>query len=482
MRRLPGSHLDLVRDPEAVAALARAVDGALDAADTHTLRILLATTFGWETSGRLAVELAGAGCVVQAVAPGGSALHRLPVVARSFRLDLVRPLASLRRAIEASDADLIIPFDDRTRQALQHVYLHADPTTAFGARLRERIGRSLGPAETYAQIYSRATVMAMASELGVRCPPTAPVDTLADVRAWMDSHGGAAVLKTDGSWGGRGVAVVKDATEVAQAWRRLSRPPAWARIGKRLVVDRDPWPLRARIARRRPKISVQAFVDGRPGNVAAACLDGVLLGAVQAEVVRSDGELGPSTVLRIIENPEMLATARAMVRRLGLTGLCGFDFVLEGDTERAYLVEVNPRATPTAHLVTADGVDLLASLRVALGRPGPPARTCTYPNGLVALFPEEMRRDPVSPFLTTAYHDVPTQSPELVAARDATQPVASLTRHTGKSPVATRVEPLSRYAAIVRWAMRIWCTSSAPSARRAQRACWNIDASGVSVE
>jgi hypothetical protein len=35
---------------------------------------------------------------------------------------------------------------------------------------------------------------------------------------------------------------------------------------------------------------------------------------------------------------------------------------------------------------------------------------------------------------------------------------------------------------MVRWAIRIWWTSSAPSANRAQRACWYIDASGVSVE
>ena len=145
----------------------------------------------------------------------------------------------------------------------------------------------------------------------------------------MRETGGAAVLKTDGSWGGREVAVAHDPAEATRAWRRLSRPPAWARIAKRLVVDRDPWPLRARVARRLPTISVQAFVHGRPGNVAAACVDGELLGAVQAEVVRSDGELGPSTVLRVIEHPEMRATATAMVRELGLTGLCGFDFVLE---------------------------------------------------------------------------------------------------------------------------------------------------------
>ena len=62
----------------------------------------------------------------------------------------------------------------------------------------------------------------------------------------------------------------------------------------------------------------------------------------------------------------------------------------------------------------------------------------------------------------------------------ATRPTAG--DQTGRSPVARRVLPSRVYAAIVRCAMRIWCTSSAPSAKRAQRACWYMCASGVSVE
>ena len=53
---------------------------------------------------------------------------------------------------------------------------------------------------------------------------------------------------------------------------------------------------------------------------------------------------------------------------------------------------------------------------------------------------------------------------------------------SGRSPVARAVDPVSVQAAMDRWAIRIWCTSSAPSAKRAQRACWNMCARGVSVE
>ena len=54
--------------------------------------------------------------------------------------------------------------------------------------------------------------------------------------------------------------------------------------------------------------------------------------------------------------------------------------------------------------------------------------------------------------------------------------------HRGRLPVAAEVLPVSRYAEIARSAVRMRWISSAPSANRAQRACRNMSASGVSFE
>ena len=102
---------------------------------------------------------------------------------------------------------------------------------------------------------------------------------------------------------------------------KLSRPPGWARVAKRLVIDRDPWPLRARVTGRRPVVSVQMYVDGAPANVAVACLDGEVLGAVQADVVQSDGQLGPSTVIKLVDDAELLAAVGEMARCLRPDGV-----------------------------------------------------------------------------------------------------------------------------------------------------------------
>jgi thioesterase domain-containing protein len=413
VRRVRGSHLELVQDAHGIDRLAKVVDEALGA--SRSPRVLLAATLPWSGAARLAVELHASGCVVEAAAPRGSALHKITAVSQSYRLGVVNALSSLRRAIESSSADLIIPIDDPTRRALHRLYASADPTTEPGARMRRRLERSLGPADLYPLLYSRAAIMDIAAECGVRCPPTAAVESKDDITRWMISHPGFAVLKTDGSWGGRGTRVIRSVQDARKAWRQLSRPPSIARCVKRVLVERDPWPLRARLAGLRPQLSIQSYIEGTPGNAALACLDGELLGTVQAEVRRANGLMGPSTVVRIVEHPEMLAAAKAMAERLHMSGLVGLDFVLETDTGRAHFIEVNPRATPTAHLIYGERGDLLAALRSALGFDGSPPRKAVYPDGLVALFPEELQRDPTSVMLEEAYHDVPWHAPDLVA-------------------------------------------------------------------
>ena len=154
-------------------------------------------------------------------------------------------------------------------------------------------------------------------------------------------------------------------------------------------------------------MSVQAYVTGRPGNVAAACLDGELLGAVQAEVLRSNGDLGPSTVVRVIDHPEMLATARVMAKeRSGSPGSAASTSSSRKDTGRAFLIEINAHATPTCHLVAADET-------------GTSSRRCEPPPGMSVrvLEPTAIRmassrcsrksctETPPSTFLASGYHD-----------------------------------------------------------------------------
>jgi hypothetical protein len=176
------------------------------------------------------------------------------------------------------------------------------------------------------------------------------------------------------------------------------------------------------LRRTRPVVNAQTFVSGRDANCTVACWKGTILGRVTAVVLETVGMLGPASVIRLIENREIAAAVEVIVRRLKLSGLIGLDFILEERTGHAHLIEMNPRATQVCHLSLGTGRDLLGPLRAVLS--GEPLRR-TGPvteRDVIALFPQEWRRDSTSAFLRTAYHDVPWNEPDLLR-RCLTEPV-----------------------------------------------------------
>ena len=110
----------------------------------------------------------------------------------------------------------------------------------------------------------------------------------------------------------------------------------------------------------------------------------------------------------------MQDSARRIAARFGLSGLYGLDYMRAADGSIA-LLEINPRATPTAHLALGPDHDLAAALLTAAGQPMPDRPAVTHQNQ-IALFPQEWRRDPKSPHLESAYHDLPQADPALGAA------------------------------------------------------------------
>jgi len=130
--------------------------------------------------------------------------------------------------------------------------------------------------------------------------------------------------------------------------------------------------------------------------------------------MQTHGTTGPATVVRVIDHDGMSDGAERLVRALGLSGLCGLDFVIESGTGLEYLIEMNLRATPTCHLSLGTGRDLPAALCAwVLGKPLPQLPSAIA-NERIALFPGECQRDPRSTHLSTAHHDVPWVAMDLV--------------------------------------------------------------------
>jgi acetyl/propionyl-CoA carboxylase alpha subunit len=326
------------------------------------------------------------------------------------------PLSSLKRAVVSARPDLIIPGDDLATQRLHELYWREEQRNGRQSTLCGLIERSLGSPDSFPIVYERASFMRLAEEAGVRVPKTVPVPDSDDLRQWAIQVKFPFVLKADGSSGGEGVRVVRTVEEAQRAFRKLHAPPLLARAAKRALFDGDATLLFPSLLRRRPVVSVQRFVEGREANSTIACWNGAVLAALHFEVVNKMHSTGHATVIKIIDHPEMTGAVETMVARLKLSGVHGFDFVLEENTGHAYLIEVNPRSTQVGHLTLGPGHDLSAALVAAITRGPVRAGSKMTENNTIALFPQEWTRDPASPFLQSAYHDVPWEEPELVWA------------------------------------------------------------------
>lgn len=376
--------------------------------------VLVTTTCHWFPTARLAVALANAGFTVGAAHPSRHPLCKTTAVSKTYPYRGLAPLTSFAVAISAMKPDLIVPADDYAARNLHSLY---DRESRSGkGELGALIERSLGSPESFSVVNARSAFMQLAEQSGVRVAQTQVIATAGELRRWISRVGLPTVLKADGTSGGDGVRIVHTLEDAEQALRDLQAPPLLARAAKRALVDQDQTLLWPSLLRRRSLVNAQAFVSGSEATSTVACWKGKILASLHFEVLKKADSAGHATVVRLIENADMSKAAEIMVRRLNLSGLLGFDFILEADTGHAYLLEINPRATQVGHLTLGHGRDLPAALYSAVsGESLQPAPIVTD-RDTIALFPQEWIRDPGSEFLRSAYHDVPWEEPELVRA------------------------------------------------------------------
>lgn len=376
-------------------------------------KILLAATVGWPSVARYAGGFAAAGCTVDALSP-----KHAPVVASRYLAQhrLYRPLSALsswRAAIKASEPDLIVACDDRA--VMQMVRLHARAKAEQGESdpIAALIERSLGTPESCTRIMARNACMAAAREIAIRVPDTYPVASEYELDSVLAALGYPAVLKSDGSWGGDGVIVARNQKEALAAFRRLSKPPSRLRSVARALKRRDAHHLLAAVAPPRAAVSVQRFIEGTPAASAFACWKGEVVSSIYYDVLVADGAIGPPNVIRRIDCPQIERATRRVARHFGLSGIHGMDFIRDR-TGAVHLIEINPRATQGGTLAFGPGHDLPSALAACVS----PTWTmrAAIANDVVAIFPREWQRDPISPYLKSGHHDVPWDDPAVVRA------------------------------------------------------------------
>ncbi len=365
--------------------------------DTSKPRVLLLTLSNWIGAPRLPRAFERAGFhVVTFGYPGlllmrSQAAHEVVYVsAGQSNEELLRALMEL---VERLQPAFVVPTDDATI-----LLLHAARARAARAGSSDALAvyeRSLGDAKHAATVRSRKLLARLAEVAGVRAPSFAAVHGEGDALAFAARYGYPVVLKEEDSVAGMGVTVSKDETELCAAVARYATNPATLVEG----------------------VLAQTFLAGRTAMRCVVAHAGRVLTGISALKLETwPGPRGPSTCVEVIEHAELSAAAEAVIAALGYSGFASLDFMLDADG-RAYLIELNPRPTPIAHLGERFGDCLCRKLGSVLGVDSRGPERAASPPSRVALFPQEWVRDPSSPHIAAGvFHDVPWDEPDLVDA------------------------------------------------------------------
>jgi len=376
-------------------------------------KILLTHTLHWPNAARLATSFHDIGCDVQVLCRKTHPALKLRSVRRGYLYNPFAPLRSLRVALEEADPDLVIPCDDQAVIELHQLYNVIGRSRYSSRRIRELIECSLGRPESYESVITRSHLATVAGSAGALLPPTEVVASETQLRDWLCREGFPAVLKADFTSGGSGVMVIHNERTAADGFRKLSRRSSLARAHGALGLKFDPYLVRQRLLGVKPKLSVQSLIRGKLANCAVACWQGKVIAGIAVEVLATQNPTEHATVVRVVAGREMLGVAELIVNSLGMSGFCGFDFVIEDNSGRAFLIEINPRATQINHLALGEGRNLPAALRARIADEPIHSGRAVTDEKIIALFPQEWLRDPQSKFLNDNYHDVPKE-PELL--------------------------------------------------------------------
>ena len=379
-------------------------------------KVLLATTCRWFSTARLAMAFRRVGCEVDLVCPPNHPAFSTHALQHRYRYHGVSPQQSFRNAMLQSASDVMVPCDDVAMRHMHRLYSAASQNTDSNAKaICELLRLSMGDPNGYPVTESREKFMALVREVGVRVPETKTVNSPNQVEQWLGHFGFPAVLKADGTSGGEGVKIVNTLPEALRAYEILHAPLATVVAAKRTLIDRDsncivPW-----LLQHPRQVSIQRFVAGPDATVAVACWQGEVLASFDADVLQTTKPKGPATIVRLCKDGDRLDAIKKIVRKLGFTGLCGFDFMIDAAKGDAYLIEMNARATQTCSLPLGPQRALISAFCSAFtGQPffDVPLQLA---GDTIALFPMAWQGDTSSDLFQSSYLDLPMGEPDLVS-------------------------------------------------------------------
>ena len=265
-------------------------------------RILLSTTVHWPSTARLASAFAAVGAQVDALYPAGHVNAKSRFVCGRYLYNPLLPLPSLALAIEESS-----PGSYRSvRRPRGSASAVAPPPVTPNSDVGSLIAFSLGRIEDYPEMFSRSRFIAAALREGrVAAPHTLDVEDGDALDLALLETGLPAVLKSDGSWGGGGVVIVRTQEQAHKAFARLSAAPSRLRSVARTFRRRDAHFLLDALSPAQRRSAFRPISQANPATTSIACWQGRVLASIHMDVLETSGPTGPASVMRRVDCPQM---------------------------------------------------------------------------------------------------------------------------------------------------------------------------------
>jgi hypothetical protein len=298
-------------------------------------------------------------------------------------------IALVQGAFDQWSPRLIVPADDQT-VGIFHRLVRGQTRATVSEGLRDLLKASLGDSRHYATAAAKSRLATAAAAASVDMAAQVVRPDAERALAFAKTHGFPVLIKPDSGWAGHGIRMCRTEAELVSGLKM------------------------AQAGGRHEAYSVQKYIEGETAAIGLVAYRGTMLAGIAYAKHRTMVPRGPTSVARRLDRPDMLQAGARLVAHFGYTGFAGADFILESGSGRAWLIEFNARPTPICGRAHLMGIDLAAALMAGLqGRAAAPATPATGVE-LVAFFPQEWMRNPNSPFLHGARHDVPWADPRLV--------------------------------------------------------------------
>lgn len=308
--------------------------------------------------------------------------------------------------------DLIIPGDEDAIKAL-HNFANFFENIPYFSRFSHLIRASLTPKEFDSFILSKSDFQQKCTELGLRTPKNIVVKNLEVALSEAQIIGYPVVIKHDSGYGGSGVFICQNSDDLKSHFKKIKNAP--------LLIKAKSWIkdfLFVSILSSEPKISIQQFIKGTIGQAPFCAKDGVVFAFnPMIRLQTYPGDTGPATVSAGHENIDTEHFVRTVAKALHFTGFGSLEYMIEESSGQLYIIELNPRPTPTCHISDEVVPNDLGKIFFK-GINAHQLEISTFKPFTIVMFPGEKRRDPQSPYIKNAYHDIPLNDPELLKALD----------------------------------------------------------------